>query len=128
MVVSKNYTKNSIHYLLTYYNMTIIVIYLTHPSEESAITFADSLLEKRMIACYTTFPVNAAYIWNGAIAREWEYVTLLKTLKEKWEWIKEEVETSHPYEIPCMIQYEVEVNESYEKWLREEISREPLMK
>jgi len=49
-----------------------------------------------------------------------EIVSILKTKKENWKVVKEEIEKLHPYDVPCIMKIEVEANESYENWIQEE--------
>ncbi len=101
-------------------NMSFIIIYVTHESTEKAKTIASKLLEKKLIACANFFPISSAFWWKGKIENTNEIVSLLKTRKENWSKVKEEIEKLHPYETPCIMRIEVEANEKYEAWIRSE--------
>lgn len=97
--------------------MSFIAVYVTHSSSEEAKKIADHLLHQRLIACYHLFPVESTFWWHEKIDMAGEFVTLLKTRKENWHVIQEEIRKAHPYEVPCMMKIEVEANPEYEKWL-----------
>ena len=99
--------------------MSFIVVYTTHADQKNASEIVDSLVAKKLIACGNCFPINSAYWWNGAVAKEGEWVALLKTVKENWSTLKETIAAMHPYEVPCIMKFEVEANDGYEKWIRE---------
>jgi len=103
--------------------MAFIIIYVTHENGESAQKIVCHLLEKRLIACANFFPISSSYWWKNKIENSSEVVTLLKTRAENWEKVKAEILKIHPYETPCIIKMNVEANEEYEKWLKEETKR-----
>ena len=47
-------------------------------------------------------------------------VSLLKTKEENWEKVKAEILKIHLYKTPCILKINVEANEEYERWVREE--------
>ena len=97
--------------------MRFALVYITHPGEETAREISNLLLEKRLIACANIFPITSAYWWQGAIQREGEWVSIVKTSLDKWDLLKEEVLRIHPYEVPCILKMEVEANEAYYEWI-----------
>lgn len=50
-----------------------------------------------------------------------EFVTILKTKKEKWDEIQKEILSIHPYKTPCIMKFEVEANKWFEDWINEEV-------
>lgn len=101
--------------------MSFAIIYITHRSETEAKKVSDHLLDKRLVACANIFPITSAYWWQHAIQHEEEWVSIVKTTLENWEKVKSEVEKVHPYEVPCIMKFEVEANEPYEKWIKNEV-------
>ncbi len=99
--------------------MGFIAVYITNKSKETAHRLADELLHERLIACANILPIEAAYHWAGGIQQELEWVALVKTTRANWEALKSKVERIHPYEVPCIMKFEVEANEAYEQWIRE---------
>jgi periplasmic divalent cation tolerance protein len=100
----------------------MILIYVTHENEMKAKELSDILLSEKIVACYNIFPIEAIYWWKWEITSAGEIVSLLKTTQDYWEKVKKRVWELHPYEIPCILKIEVETNESYEKWINEQIS------
>lgn len=100
--------------------MSFIIIYTTHENAEEAKKITTHLLERRLIACANVLPIEACYWWQGAIAAANEYVAILKTRSEYWQRVRDEIGHIHPYDVPCIMKIEVEANEQYEQWIREE--------
>lgn len=101
--------------------MSFILIYVTHENQENAEKITNHLLKNKLIACANFFPINSSYWWKGKIQNSKEIVSLLKTKKENWEKVKQEIIKIHPYETPCIIKINVEANEDYESWISKEI-------
>ncbi len=99
--------------------MSFITIYITHSDKAAAQKFTDQLLQKRMVACANIFPITSAYWWQGAIANEDEWVSLVKTQSKYWPRLQTYLVAIHPYEVPCIMKSEVEANSSYEAWIEE---------
>lgn len=102
-------------------SMSFITIYTTHASEAAAQNIVDGLIERRLIACANVFAIQSAYWWEGAVAREGEWVALVKTIPEHWEAVRDWVEAAHPYDLPCIMRTEVSANRAYEDWIRESV-------
>lgn len=100
--------------------MGFIVVYITHANLEEAKKITSVLLEKKLIACVNFFPIESSYFWKGNLENSNEMVSIVKTRKENWQKIKEEVEKLHPYDVPCIMKFEVEANKSYEDWILNE--------
>ncbi|MEM7105978.1 MAG: divalent-cation tolerance protein CutA [Bacteroidota bacterium] len=100
--------------------MAFLVIYITHPDEETANKVANHLLDQRLVACGNIFPITSAYWWNQKIAHEGEFVSIVKTKKSNWEAVVKAVEAIHPYEVPCIMKIEAEANQAYEDWIKAE--------
>ncbi len=100
--------------------MSFTILYVTHENKKEANKITDHLLNKKLIACANLMPIEAAYWWNGNIESAGEVVTILKTRNENREMVTSEIETIHPYEVPCIIHFQVEANAAYEAWIHEE--------
>ena len=101
--------------------MPFLLIYITHPDQETADRISGSLVNEKLVACANCFSISSAYWWQGAVAREGEWVSLVKTTPEKWEKVVAFVEAHHPYEVPCIMRIEVQANDSYEDWIRSSV-------
>lgn len=54
-------------------------------------------------------------------------MTIYKTSSENYEAVKSNIESSHKYEVPCIIKLAtVEANTSYEEWIQSETKAQNL--
>lgn len=102
--------------------MAFCLIYVTHENEEKARALSDRIVEEKLAACANLFPITSAYWWQEKIARESEWVSILKTIPEHWLAIQQRIAELHPYEVPCIMRIDVQANEAYEEWIRESVS------
>lgn len=102
--------------------MAFIIIYSTHASEEEARHLSKALLERRLIACANIFPMQSIYWWQGAIEESREWVSILKTAESHWEEVRQAIEETHPYEVPCIMRLEASANDAYERWIVQEVT------
>lgn len=100
--------------------MAFLLVYVTHPDEATARRVAEHLVHERLAACANIFPITSAYWWQGAVQREGEWVSVLKTRLELESKVEEAVQKIHPYEVPCILRFEVRANEAYEQWIESE--------
>ncbi|MEK6917612.1 MAG: divalent cation tolerance protein CutA [Nanoarchaeota archaeon] len=100
--------------------MGFIIVYITHKSLSEAKKVCEHLLKRKLIACVNYFPIQSAYWWKGKIDSANEVVSIVKSKKENWNEIKSEIKQIHPYETPCIMKFDVEANEDYEKWINKE--------
>lgn len=97
--------------------MAFTFLYVTAKDKKEASKIATHLLQKKLIACANTFPISSLYWWKENIQNEKEFVLILKTVQKNYTKIKKEIEKIHSYEIPCIIQIPVTVNEKYGRWM-----------
>lgn len=84
--------------------MEMILVYVTCPNHDTAASIAEMLVKQRLVACANiSSPVTSHYIWNGIMQKNEEVVMLLKTTQDRYQHIEEAIQTSHPYECPCII-------------------------
>ncbi len=99
--------------------MSFIAVYITHESAEAANALTDVLIEEKAIACANRLPIESAYWWQGAVNRESEVVTLVKSRAENWDYLQKRITELHPYEVPCIVRFEMAANQAYEDWILE---------
>ncbi len=99
--------------------MKIIVIYSTFGNREDARLLANDLMERRLIACCNIYPIESMYEWKGKAVREGEFAMMAKTRIEWAEEVEQYVSDNHPYEVPCILKWEVESNKTYGQWIYE---------
>ena len=97
------------------------LIYITCKDEDEAVKISKHLLNKKLIACSNMHPIRSMYWWDNEIQDEKEFVIIAKTKEKNYEKIKEEVKKLHSYDVPCILKIDAEANESYNKWVNEEV-------
>ena len=99
--------------------MPFLLIYVTHPSKPEAIRITSELLNQHIIVCANFYPTESMYWWEGRLTKSDEIMTIYKTRSENWEAVKSHIESSHKYDVPCIIKLAtVEGNEKYEEWIQ----------
>ena len=97
------------------------LIYITCSNEQEAVKITKHLLNKKLIACSNINPIRSLYRWHEKIQDDKEFAIIAKTKEKNYKKIKEEVSKLHSYDIPCILKINAEANESYEKWVNEEV-------
>ena len=84
---------------------THIVVLITAPSREVGRQIADTLLEKRLVACVNIIaPIESRYLWKGERCTDDEVLLLAKTRADLFaEQLVPTVRSIHPYEVPEII-------------------------
>ena len=101
--------------------MQITLFYITNSNKEAAEQLGNLAIEKKLAACANIFPINSIFPWDGSIQHSGEYVLLLKTILSRKTELLSFIEENHPYELPCILNWEVEVNDEYGKWIEKNL-------
>jgi len=81
-----------------------IIVLTTLGSEEDAVQFVRTLLDRRLIACGTMFPsARSIYRWENKIADEREVTVLLKTRSACLDALELAFGELHPYTLPELL-------------------------
>ena len=96
---------------------SITCVYIIVPDKDVAEKISLMLLNKSLVACTNLFSVSSAYFWNHELCQEGEIVVLGKTLTSKISEIEKEVLAIHPYDVPLIGSWAMEVNEGYFEWV-----------
>lgn len=102
-----------------------LVVLTTLGNAADAHTLITVLLEARLIACGTMLPgARSVYRWEGKQQEETEVVVLLKTVAERWEALRAEIERRHPYQVPELLALPVVHGlDRYLSWLASEVTK-----
>lgn len=65
----------------------MVFVYITAPDAETARSIGRRLVEEGLSACANIFPIDSIYRWKGEV--------------------KKRVLELHPYELPCIVWFEV---------------------
>ena len=99
----------------------MILIYTTCANQEEANKISSHLLAKKLCACTNSFPTTAMYAWNDRVMKESEVIVFIKTRKENFKKVREEMKKIHSYETPAIFSLAVQdVDEAYKQWLEKE--------
>lgn len=98
-------------------NRCFLVFYVTHPDEATARRIAEALIAEKLVACGNIFPVQSMYEWKNVPVHENEWVSVLKTGLSREQDVENAISRLHPYEVPCIVRYEVRANKSYVDWI-----------
>ena len=95
---------------------------VTCSSNREAKKVAGSLLDKRLVACANIIPgIGSRFWWKGKIERAREVLVMMKTKKENFTRIEDEVKKLHSYDVPEIIAIPIIMgSKQYLKWIMEE--------
>ena len=98
-----------------------LLCFVTCSSPEEARKIADSLLEKRLIACANILTgVESHYLWKGKLEKGSEALLILKTGKGLQAKVEKEIKKLHSYELPVIEFFDVKTSKVVEKWIEKE--------
>jgi len=81
-----------------------VVVLSTVGTEDDATRIAGSLVERGLAACVNVVPgVTSVYRWKGEIARDKEWLMVVKTTEARFEELREVLVALHPYEVPEVV-------------------------
>jgi periplasmic divalent cation tolerance protein len=101
-----------------------VIILSTFPDEESSISLAKKLINKKLCACINLTKVRSLYNWNNKLEDQEEYLVLFKTTTSTVEELKSNIKRAHPYEVPEIVEVRMnKVSKSYLSWLAESTSK-----
>ena len=100
--------------------MTFIIIKITCPGIREARRIIKHLIQKKLISSANFFPVKSMSSWTGEIQEVDEFIAFLKTRKDNWKKVRDEIKKIHPYKVPCITKIDVEANEDYESWVNKQ--------
>jgi periplasmic divalent cation tolerance protein len=99
----------------------MILIYTTCESKEQARKISQTLLQLKLCACTNILPMESHYLQEGKLEQTNEFGLLIKSKKENFKTIQQEIKKLHTYDTPCIIQLNVDgVDENYHTWLDKE--------
>ena len=102
--------------------MDMRLVLVTHPSREHAERITKGVIDAKLAACVLVTDVKSFYNWEGTFNQDAEVVTLLKTSKDKIAELTQYIETHHDYDVPAIISFQANANESYGKWLGQQLT------
>lgn len=101
--------------------MQITLFYIPVSNSEVAQKIGQLAVELKLAACANIFPNQSVFPWDGGIQKESEYILILKTVIRLKENLTSFIRENHPYEIPCILNWNVEVNYEYGEWIERNV-------
>uniref|UniRef100_A0A1I7T2D1 Divalent-cation tolerance protein CutA n=1 Tax=Caenorhabditis tropicalis TaxID=1561998 RepID=A0A1I7T2D1_9PELO len=97
----------------------MIMVYVTTPSKDIAMTLARTIVGESLAACANVIPgATSVYQWKGNIEECAEHVVILKTVESKVEDLSERVRSLHPAETPCFVAIPIEkITADFGEWI-----------
>ncbi|KAB0242693.1 divalent-cation tolerance protein CutA [Microcystis aeruginosa EAWAG127a] len=94
------------------------VVLVTTASETEAENLAIALLNDRLAACVSIYPMRSIYRWQGQIENESEWQLVIKTDLKQFEQLSEKIQELHSYAVPEIIALPVVAgSQTYLDWL-----------
>ena len=102
-----------------------IVVFSTCGSEAEASEIALYLVEQRLAACVSILPkVQSIYRWKDKIEESAECLMVIKTRRELFAALREQIRKLHGYNVPEIIALPiVDGCETYLEWLDEQLTK-----
>jgi len=102
------------------------LIYVVCEDDKEAKNIAKRLLKKRLCACVNIIDkMQSMYFWppeSDEIQEADETILLIKTLKENFADINQEILQMHSYDVPCIFSIDIdEVDSNFLSWLNSQI-------
>ena len=103
----------------------MIIIKTTTDSHKTMKLIANTLLNKKLVACVNMIPrMRSKYIVDGRITESREVILLIKTTKKLENKVYKTIKDLHNYEIPEISTIQTsKVDKNYENWLKDFVER-----
>lgn len=98
------------------------LVYVTARDRAEAEALARRAVETRLAACANIVgEIRSFYWWDGAVQDDSECALVLKTRKDLFERLKDEIVAAHSYECPCVVALPLVAGSApYLAWLGEQ--------
>ncbi len=101
-------------------------VLVTAPDLRAANEIGQLMVERGLAACVNIWEVLSIYRWQGNVKREPEAAMLFKVPTEGFESLRSEILKVHPYEVPCLVRYDIaEGHQPYLDWISESVLSVP---
>ncbi|WP_084019805.1 divalent-cation tolerance protein CutA [Vulcanisaeta thermophila] len=81
-----------------------IVVLVTVPSRDVGIGIARELVERGLAACVNVIDgLRSIYVWEGKVEEDNEALMVIKTVRSKFNELRDFVKSRHPYKVPEII-------------------------
>jgi periplasmic divalent cation tolerance protein len=96
-----------------------VVVLCTVGSVDDAERIARAMVEQGHAACVNVVSgVSSFYRWKGEVARDDEWLLVMKTTAAHFEALREAVVKAHPYDVPEVVELPIERGHTpYLEWI-----------
>jgi periplasmic divalent cation tolerance protein len=101
-----------------------VLIISTYPDEESVVKVAKMLVASKKLCAFVNFAkVRSLYSWKNKLEDQEEFIALFKTTNLIANKLKFEINNTHPYEVPEIVELKMSnVSKGYLSWMIESIT------
>ncbi|MCL6435431.1 MAG: divalent-cation tolerance protein CutA [Leptolyngbyaceae cyanobacterium HOT.MB2.61] len=101
------------------------VVLVTASSKAEAEAIAQALIQSRLAACVSLFPVHSIYTWQGTVHQDDEWQLMIKCDLAKFADLEAKVREIHSYEVPEVIALPILAgSQPYLDWIGEQVGRD----
>jgi periplasmic divalent cation tolerance protein len=98
------------------------VILVTAPTREQAEAIAETLIQTKLAACVSLWPMRSIYRWQGQVNRDEEWQLLIKSKLAKFEQLEATIRAMHDYEVPEILALPIVAGSlPYLQWMAEQV-------
>lgn len=99
------------------------VVLVTAASKPEAEIIARSLIEAKLAACVTLFPIQSIYTWQDEIQQSEEWQLMIKSHLDRFAEIEAKIRELHSYEVPEIIALPIVAgSHSYLQWISQQVT------
>ncbi len=101
----------------------LVLVYVTTPTLKEAKSIAKHVVAAKLAACCNVYDdLISIYQWEGKLQEDSECSIFIKTKKELFDKLKDEILKIHSYDNPCVIMLPItDGSEQFLKWVNDEI-------
>ena len=100
--------------------MKPVVLFLTCADKNEVEKIVESLLEKKLIVCAKSFPVNSTFFWENKIDSSEEFFVVMDSSEELFDKVETEVKRLHSYDTPNLTAVSVtKTSKGVAEWMKE---------
>lgn len=84
------------------------VVLTTTNNEANKNQIIKALLTQKLAACIQEMAINSHYVWQGEVCQDVETLLVIKTRKDLYPQVEEQIIQLHNYEVPQIVQLEIQ--------------------
>ncbi|HAM55337.1 MAG: cation tolerance protein CutA [Candidatus Rokubacteria bacterium GWC2_70_24] len=106
--------------------MSPLVVLVTAPSADAALSLGRALVDERLAACVSVVPgITSIFAWEGKREEAAEALLVIKTESRRYAALEQRVLELHPYSVPEVLALTVEAGSpAYVQWVRDSVTVE----